>query len=217
MVASHHKTYSNILYYITYRLSITPLSAILEYMKLIIGLGNPGQQYVDTRHNTGRAALQQFISAQTGSFKVHPRFHAEVATLQFGDEKVLFALPDLFYNESGQVVRSLCDFYHIPASDVLIVHDELALPLGTVRTRVGGSDAGNNGVKSITQHLGQDTARIRIGIGNELREQMDDADFVLSKLNAAERATLADLQHVIEGCIEDFIYDTFTHTTRQAG
>jgi PTH1 family peptidyl-tRNA hydrolase len=212
----HHKTYSNILYYITYCLSITPLSAILEYMKLIVGLGNPGQQYVDTRHNTGRAALQQFISAQAGSFKAHPRFHAEVATLQFGDEKVLFALPDLYYNESGHAVRSLCDFYRIPASDVLIVHDELALPLGNIRTRVGGSDAGNNGVKSITQLIGQETARIRIGVGNERREQMDDADFVLGKFSSDERAVVADLYHVIDGCIEDFVYDAFTHTTHRA-
>jgi PTH1 family peptidyl-tRNA hydrolase len=185
-------------------------------MKLVVGLGNPGAEYAGTRHNVGADALRQFAQAQQVALRPQPKYKALIGEYAAGSEKIYLFLPTTYYNLSGEAVRAMCEYYHIAPSEVLVVHDELALPLGTVRTRVGGSDAGNNGVKSVTQHIGQDTARIRIGIGNELREQMDDADFVLSKFNAAERATLADLQHVIEGCIEDFIYDSFAHTTHQA-
>lgn len=124
-------------------------------------------------------------------------------------------MPTTYYNASGESVRALVDFYKLSPQDVLIVHDELMLPVGTLRTRTGGSDAGNNGVKSITQHIGENTARLRIGVGSEQRGQMDDADFVLSKFNAAERTTLTNLQHTAEGCVEDFIYGDFAPTTHK--
>ncbi|NCU38426.1 aminoacyl-tRNA hydrolase [Candidatus Saccharibacteria bacterium] len=182
-------------------------------MKVIVGLGNPEPRYTGTRHNIGYEVVLQFATSLGGTFTQQNRFHAYTAQLTIGTEKVIVVMPTTYYNLSGESVRAVIDFYKLTAQDVLVVHDELMLPVGTLRTRQGGGDAGNNGMKSITQHLGEHTARVRIGIANEQREQIDDADFVLSKFNAQERQLLAQLQHTVEGCIEDFIFGQFTATT----
>ena len=185
-------------------------------MKVIVGLGNPEPRYSGTRHNIGHSMVFQFATNQGGVFKQYPKFKALISELTLGDTKVLVVMPTTYYNLVGESVRAIIDFYKLTPQDVLIVHDELMLPVGTLRTRVGGSDAGNNGIKSVSQHVGEDTSRLRVGIGSEQREQMDDADFVLSRFNAAERATLANLQHIAEGCIEDFIYGDFAVTTHKS-
>lgn len=182
-------------------------------MKLVIGLGNPEQRYTDTRHNVGFTVLDSYASRKGISFTRSSKFHGDVAQQGIGEHKVLFLKPTTYYNLVGESARAICDFYRISPQDVLIIHDDLALPLGTLRTRQGGSSAGNNGIKSITQHLGEDTTRLRVGIYSDQRQYMDAADFVLSKFNAEERATLERLQHVAEACIEDFIYGSLTPTT----
>ena len=185
-------------------------------MKLVIGLGNPEQRYVDTRHNIGFAILDSYTDHKGISFVRSSKFHGDVAQQGVGEQKVLFLKPTTYYNLVGESARAICDFYRILPRDVLIIHDDLALPLGTLRTRLGGSSAGNNGVKSLTQHLGEDTTRLRVGIYSDQREYMDAADFVLSKFNTEERATLERLQHVAEVCIEDFIYGNLTPMTYSA-
>src|SRR5438445_447838 len=138
-------------------------------MKLIFAQGNPGSQYATTRHNVGFLILDQLAAKAGKEFIKKPKFHADVAELTIAGEKVLLVKPTTFYNETGQSARSLVDFYKLDTmSDVLVVHDDLALPLGTIRTREKGSDAGNNGIKSLNAHLGHDYHRIRIGIYNEL-------------------------------------------------
>ena len=180
---------------------------------MIVGLGNPESRYNGTRHNVGASVVARFVNTQGGTFRRSAKFRAQMCELSIGTEKVLAALPTTYYNASGESVQAIADFYKLAPADVLVVHDELMLPVGTLRTRLGGSSAGNNGIKSLTQHLGEDTARLRIGVHNDQRDYMDAADFVLSKFNAEERMALEQLQHVAEGCIEDFIFGQFTATT----
>jgi PTH1 family peptidyl-tRNA hydrolase len=179
-------------------------------MKLIIAQGNPGKQYERTRHNVGFVVVDAFAHKESASWQTVTKFKADIAELTHNGEKVLLVKPQSYYNETGQVVRALVDFYKLdPANDVLVIHDELALPFGTVRIRDKGSDAGNNGIKSLNAHLGQDYWRIRIGVWNELRDQIDDADFVLSAFTASEITLLTTtIDSVIVPLIEQFLAGT---------
>lgn len=160
-------------------------------MKMIFAQGNPGTQYRHTRHNVGFYLLDEFASQHSAEFTTKSKFHADIAELIIGGEKTLLVKPGTFYNETGQAARAIVDFYKItPADDLLVIHDELALPFGTVRIRQKGSDGGNNGIKSLNAHLGPDFTRLRIGIYNELRDRMPDADFVLGNFSQHETATL---------------------------
>lgn len=160
-------------------------------MKLILAQGNPGKQYERTRHNVGFSALDALAARENAPWQPSSKFNADIAEVQLAGEKTLLVKPTTFYNETGRSARAIVDFYKLdPAADVLVIHDELALPFGTVRVREKGSDAGNNGIKSLNAHLGPDYARIRIGVWNERRDRMNDADFVLSKFSADEAADL---------------------------
>jgi len=163
-------------------------------MKIVFAQGNPGSQYARTRHNAGFIVVDACADKEGTRWKTDSKFKAEIAEVSLEGEKVLFVKPLSYYNETGSVARSLIDFYKLdPASDVLVIHDELALPFGTIRVREKGSDAGNNGVKSLNAHLGPEYSRIRIGIWNELRDQMDDAAFVLSQFSGDEMKQLKEI------------------------
>lgn len=182
-------------------------------MKLIVGLGNPEKKFDGTRHNTGFFVLDQFAEATGLTWQHRDKFKAFVAELP--DKSALLVKPTTYYNLVGESVRSLADFYKIPPEDILIIHDELALPFGTIRTREQGSDAGNNGIKSINAHLGPNTCRIRIGTGTELRDKISDTDYVLGKFSATERKELPKLQSKIAEIIDDFIEGKFFITTHR--
>lgn len=182
-------------------------------MKLLIGLGNPEKKYDGTRHNVGFAVVDAFTEKQGVSFQERERFKAHMAELDHEGEKVLVAKPTTYYNLVGESVRAIADFYHITPENILVIHDELALPFGTVRTREKGSDAGNNGIKSIIQHIGPTTKRIRIGIANDLCEHMNAADFVLSKFKPAEKTMFKDtIEQTALDHIEKFINNSFEPT-----
>lgn len=159
-------------------------------MKLIFAQGNPGTQYKNSRHNVGFLALDAFAEDQKATFTKKPKFFADIAELTVAGEKVLLVKPTTFYNETGQSARLLIDFYKLTTADLLVIHDDLALPFGTIRTRQKGSDAGNNGIKSLNAHLGQDYTRLRVGVGSELRERIADVDFVLGTFNRADSEAL---------------------------
>lgn len=184
-------------------------------MKIIFGLGNPESEYSSTRHNVGFAVLDAYAAEKGTDFHEKSKHKAHVAETDIAGEKVLLVKPTTYYNLVGESLRSLLDFYKLEPSDVLVVHDDLALPFGTLRTRIGGSDAGNNGVKSVIQHGAEASARLRIGVTNELRARMDDADFVLSRFSNEEAKALADLQPKIAEIIDDFVSGNFDHTTRR--
>ena len=175
-------------------------------MKLILGQGNPGPDYAKTRHNVGFLALDFYADANHLKFQPKTKFHADIAEMTLDGNKVLFAKPTTFYNETGQSARATADFYKIAPEDILVIHDELALPFGTLRTREKGSDAGNNGIKSLNAHLGETYARIRVGTWNEIADRAGSFDFVLSKFNEDEMVKLQkDIFPKIADLIDDFI------------
>jgi PTH1 family peptidyl-tRNA hydrolase len=156
-------------------------------MKLILAQGNPESKYDNTRHNVGFAVIDAFAESLQLRWTDKSKFNAMIAETTIDDEKIILAKPTTYYNETGQSARKIIDFYSIlPEHDVLVVHDDLALPFGTLRTRTQGSDAGNNGIKSLNTHIGPDYHRIRIGIANDLREKIPDADFVLNRFTKDE-------------------------------
>jgi len=160
-------------------------------MKIIFAQGNPGKQYERTRHNIGFIILDALAEKENGTWRTDAKFKADIADVIINGEKTLLVKPRSFYNETGQVARSIIDFYKLePSDDFLAIHDELALPFGTIRIREKGSDAGNNGIKSLNTHLGPDYMRIRVGVWNEMRDRMDDAAFVLSVFTSDEASAL---------------------------
>jgi len=185
-------------------------------MKILFAQGNPGSQYSRTRHNVGFITLDVFADAHHApAWKKHPKAQAETTEVTIEGEKLLLVKPLSFYNDTGMVAQALLHFYKLdPAADLLVIHDDLAIPFGTIRIRQKGSDAGNNGIKSLNQHLGDAYARLRVGIWNELRDKMDDADFVLSAFTASEQEKLAQslIPHLIER-IEDFAHGRLETTS----
>jgi len=183
--------------------------------KLLIGLGNVGQEYAKTRHNVGFMALDAFASAQGLQWQEKTKFKAFLAEYSDEGAKVILVKPTTFMNHSGEAARLLKDFYKIENENILVIHDELALPFATIRTRIGGSDAGNNGVKSLIQHIGPDFARIRVGIMDEEMMIMGAADFVLDRFDPEELTAMAPQFKAVSGMISDFLHGQFETTTQR--
>ncbi len=157
---------------------------------LIVGLGNPGAQYEGTRHNAGFLAVD-YIAASVGVKIDRARYRALVAEATIADKRVLLMKPQTFMNLSGEAVREAAAFYHIPPENVIVLYDDVTLPVGRMRVRGKGSDGGHNGIKSIIAQLGSNAfPRIRLGVGEKPSPDYDLADWVLSRFGAAERETL---------------------------
>lgn len=185
-------------------------------MKIIFAQGNPGAQYEQTRHNVGFLAIDFFARQKDVQFAAKPKFQAEIAEFTEAGEKVLLVKPTTFYNETGQSARALADFYKRDTADILVLHDELALPFGTLRTREKGSPAGNNGIKSLNAHLGENYARIRVGTANDLLEKMGPFDFVLARFSGDEQEKLQkDILPKISELIDDFIAGNHASTSHR--
>ena len=186
-------------------------------MKILLAQGNPGAQYAGTRHNIGWMILDEYTAALGVAFKPEKKFAADIATTTIDGEKVLLVKPTTFYNQTGRTARALVDFYNLdPASDLLVIHDDLSLPFGTIRVRDQGSDAGNNGIKSISAHVGPAYWRIRVGIHNELAGRMDASDFVLSTFGSQEKtalvaAVMPDIIQLVEAFIDGALKATSKH------
>ncbi|MDI1459994.1 aminoacyl-tRNA hydrolase [Catellatospora sp. KI3] len=161
---------------------------------LIVGLGNPGPQYAGNRHNVGFMVAELLGKRAGGSFGRHRKAVADVAEgrLGFGVDapRLVLAKPLTYMNLSGAPVAALCQFYKIPAAQVIAVHDELDIPFGQLRLKIGGGEGGHNGLRSMTKSLAtKDYLRVRFGIGRPPGRQ-DPADFVLSDFSGAERKEL---------------------------
>lgn len=186
-------------------------------MKIIFAQGNPEPDYDGTRHNIGFAIVNNLATKFEATWTNKPKFHALMTQVNIEGEKVLLIKPTTFYNEAGVSIRKIIDFYKLnPATDVLVVHDDLALPFGTIRVRKQGSDAGNNGIKSINAHIEPNYTRIRIGICNEFHEQMGDTDFVISNFRNAESRQLKKtiIPQIIK-LVEQFCGDSLKITSHK--
>lgn len=160
-------------------------------MKIIFAQGNPGKQYINSRHNVGFAALDSLAANSNIKWTEKLKFQAFVAELAIGDIKTMLIKPTSFYNETGASARKILDFYKIDnPDDMLVIHDDLDLPFGTIRVRKQGSDAGNIGIKSLNKHLDSNFTRIRVGTNNESHQKGEEASFVLGKFNATESVSL---------------------------
>lgn len=174
-------------------------------MKLIVGLGNHGEEYIGTRHNLGWMSVAELAHMHGASFQRDAHLRARIAKARIGEETVLFALPLTYMNLSGQAVAALITFYHLQLSDVLVVQDELDIPLGALRFSLGGSAAGHNGIRSVTQSLGGEAiARLRLGIGRPSTPQPIE-DFVLERFSAEEEPVAAQIIKESGSAIETWI------------
>ena len=152
---------------------------IMSEIKLIVGLGNPGREYEATRHNAGFWWLDEFARTHQFTFKADSKFHGLTARNQINGREIFLLKPQTFMNASGRSVASLSQFYKIAAAEMLVVHDELDLPPGVSRLKMGGGHGGHNGLKDIIAHLGtKDFWRLRIGIGHP-GERAEVVDYVL--------------------------------------
>jgi peptidyl-tRNA hydrolase, PTH1 family len=156
---------------------------------VVAGLGNPGERYATTRHNSGALVLDELAVRSGVRLKRH-RSGCLAAETRLGSTPVVLARPTSFMNESGGQVRALARFYRVSAEQVVVVHDELDLPFGVVRVKSGGGTAGHNGLRSVASHLSsKDFVRVRIGIGRPAGRQ-DPVDFVLARFSSSERKEL---------------------------
>ena len=157
---------------------------------LLVGLGNPGAQYALTRHNAGRWFIERLQRLYPIAFKFEKKFKGETASFMFEQRTVRVLVPDTFMNLCGQSVAPMAAFHRIPAAQLLIIHDELALPPGTARLKHGGGHGGHNGLRDITRCLGSaDYHRLRLGIGHPGRER-DVSGYVLSRCDPAQRVQI---------------------------
>ncbi len=156
---------------------------------LVVGLGNPGPKYADTRHNVGFAVVQLLAERVGARFKAHKGV-ADVAEGRIGGRRVVLAMPRSYMNVSGGPVAGVLRYFGVPATELVVVHDDLDLPFGSVRLKRGGGEGGHNGLRSISQAIGtRDYLRARFGIGRP-PGRMDPADYVLRRFSAAERTEL---------------------------
>jgi len=175
-------------------------------MKLIVGLGNPGKEYERTRHNAGFRVLDA-LAGKLGTTFDREKFKGDYATADYGSEKMLLVKPLTFMNLSGETVVGFGGFYKIGIEDVLVVVDEVALPLAALRMRRGGSDGGHNGLKNITLRLGsKEFARLRFGVGGREagggQHPADLAGHVLGRFSAEDEAAVAaGLPKAVDACL----------------
>ncbi len=156
---------------------------------IIVGLGNPGPAYAGNRHNAGQMVLALLAERMGARFKAH-RTRNDIAEGRLAGQPVTLARPHAYMNLSGGPVAALAAFYKVPAQRVVVLHDELDIPFGSVRLKLGGGDNGHNGLRSVTASLGtRDYYRVRFGIGRP-PGRMDPAAFVLRDFSPAERAEL---------------------------
>ncbi len=178
-----------------------------EKSLVIVGLGNHEKEYDSTRHNIGFAALDTFAELNDmPAWATKKDLKCLLSQHTLGDTRVILIKPTTFMNRSGEAVQAVLKFYKIPVQNTIIVHDELDLPFGLIRTQKGGGAAGHNGVKSVIEHCGDEFGRVRIGIKNELRSRMDGADFVLGKFTAEEQAHMKALTQEVSAILSEAIF-----------
>jgi PTH1 family peptidyl-tRNA hydrolase len=185
-------------------------------VKLIVGLGNPGKRYVNNRHNVGFRCLDHYARRQGITFN-HRRARSKIGTGEVVGTKVALAKPRTFMNLSGEAVATLVRHYHISRGDLIIIYDDLDIPLGKIRIRERGSSGGHKGVKSIISKLGgQDFPRIRVGIApldvraDTLFRETDTIEYVLSDFTAKEKTVVKEVYSEVADAVDCIITEGVT-------
>ena len=170
-------------------------------MKLIIGLGNPGKKYENTRHNFGFSVVDEIVFNYNVQYK--NKFNSLCAEFVIGNEKIIVIKPQTFMNLSGEVVKKFIDFFDISFNDMLVVFDDTDLNFGKIRLKMKSGSGGHNGIKSIINNLhGNDFLRIKLGVNNEYK--FDNAQFVLAEFSKNEKKELATIISNATSIIDDF-------------
>ena len=167
-------------------------------LKVIVGLGNPGPKYTETRHNAGFWFVEEVARRFGGSFRAEKKFFGELAKVNIEGSDIWLLKPQTFMNRSGQAVKSLLSFYRIKADQLLVAHDEIDLPPGSIKLKTGGGHGGHNGLRDIISQLGtKDFHRLRIGVGHPgSKDQV--VDYVLHSAPKAERSLIdADIDDAV--------------------
>ncbi len=173
-------------------------------MKLIVGLGNPGKQYELTRHNVGFLCLSSLANKLNLNFKVDTKMQAEIATTLYKGEKCIFVKPLTYMNLSGEAVGKISKYYKVNLEDILVIYDDMDLPLGNLRLREKGSAGGHNGIKSLIAHLNTDNfKRIRVGISGHAN--IEAKDYVLGHFSKDEQAILQGIISFVDDAIIEFL------------
>lgn len=162
-------------------------------IRAIIGLGNPGADYERTRHNAGFWFVERLAAAHGGSFRKEARFHGDLATIELAGARLLLLKPATWMNGSGRAVQALMQFHKLAPDQVVVAHDELDLPAGTVRLKVGGGHGGHNGLRDTHEQVGPDYRRLRIGVGHPGQKEL------VTNYLTSGRASAADQQLIDAG------------------
>ncbi len=175
-------------------------------MYMVVGLGNPGAKYVNTRHNIGFDALDAFCSKHDIKLKSSRRFRADTGKGRVGGEKVIAVKPMTYMNLSGEAVLEIADYYDIENENIIVVYDDISMETGRLRIRRKGSAGGHNGIKSIILNLGSDEfPRVKIGVGAPEHKDHDLADYVLGKFSKEETEILIKTVVSAVGAIEEIL------------
>ncbi len=174
---------------------------------LVVGLGNPGKAYENTRHNMGFLCVDHFASKNDFPKWVEKKdLHCQETSKTIGNIRVILVKPITFMNDSGRALQAAQHFYRINNNETLIIHDELDIDFGKIRLRRSGSDAGNNGVKSLIENGIDDTWRLRCGIGPKSPKQIDSQDYVLGKFSKKQQDDLPKIVNGARGIIDEFLH-----------
>lgn len=154
-------------------------------LKVIVGLGNPGPEHLLTRHNAGFWFVDALASKWGGRFRSHTRFQGDICRVPFGGQEITLLKPMTYMNRSGLSVRAIADYMKVAPAEIMVAHDELDLPVGDARFKLGGGHGGHNGLRDIITHLGADFWRLRLGVGHP-GDRSQVIDYVLHRASAEE-------------------------------
>ena len=188
----------------------------MSEIKLIVGLGNPGDKYTDTRHNAGEWLIERLARRFNVSLNPESKFFGKTARTLVNGKEVRLLVPTTFMNLSGKAVGSLASFYRIKPEEILVIHDELDLPPGTAKLKQGGGHGGHNGLKDIVAQLGNNNNfyRLRIGIGHPGHRDLV-AGYVLNKPSPSDRDALEKVLDEATDCVEMIFKDGMVKATNR--